>query len=464
MPLLRVRGFGWSRRRCYARVVASLRARLGLRGHTLPSPTRKQVLSTAAKRLASSLDSLLHPRSQTDRNSLLLHADIAFQGIVAGGAGAYLSVFAVRLGASAFLVGLLTALPALLTAAACIPAARYVARQKQLVPVVNRSRVAFRIVYLVIAIIPWLLPRYAAVAIVAVWSLVALPAAYANVSFAGVMAEAVPPERRAIAISTRYAIYSIVTAATLPITGRILETMPFPLNYQVVFALSFIAASLSIWVYAKIRIPDQVPARAEASVRHTPLQQVRQGLREVAGNPSFMAYLGAGTVYRLGLNMPAALFSIFWVKNLSLSDGNIALATTITNVFSVLGYFFWGYIAKRRGHAPVMVASTVGLGFYPLLTASAHSLTPILLASVLSGLFASGVNLAFFNVLLAVAPPDKRAAFVAWDSGTANIVAFIGPLLGTAATGMFGIRTALLISAVVRLVGGLMFLQLRIRE
>ena len=65
-------------------------------------------------------------------NIRLLYLEMALQGIVAAGATAYLSVFAVRLGASAFLVGLLNSLPALLLVLSAVPAGRYVAGQTNL--------------------------------------------------------------------------------------------------------------------------------------------------------------------------------------------------------------------------------------------------------------------------------------------------------------------------------------------
>jgi MFS family permease len=87
-----------------------------------------------------------------------------------------------------------------------------------------------------------------------------------------------------------------------------------------------------------------------------------------------------------------------------------------------------------------------------------------LVAAAAAGWFSAGINLAFFNVLLAVAPEDRRSSFVAMDALVANSIAFIGPLLGSVLTDLMGIRQALLLSGAFRLAGGVLFLVKRVRD
>ncbi len=405
----------------------------------------------------------VRPHTVADRNALLLHADIALQGIVAGGAAAYLSVFVVRLGASPLLVGLLSSLPSLVMALLALPAGRYVERQADLIRVVTRSRQAFRFSYLLIAIVPWVLPDVAAPAIVAIWAVAAAASAFANVSFTAAMAEAVPPRRRAGVISLRYAIHAVVTAATLPVTGRILDSLPFPLGYQVVFIFSFAAAMGSVWVYSKIALPAQ--AIRPRQRQRTPLRErLRQVPALVTEHRRFLDYVVSTGVFRIGINLPAALWSIYWVKNLQLADTSIALVSMVNNISAVLGYFYWGRMAKQRGHGPVLAISGIGLAAYPLITALSGSLPPILLAAAAGGWFSAGINLAFFNVLLAVSPDDRRSAFVSVDTMVAQTIAFAGPLIGAGLTDWIGIREALLVATAFRLAGGLLFVIRRVRD
>ena len=396
-------------------------------------------------------------------NIRLLYLEMALQGIVAAGATAYLSVFAVRLGASAFLVGLLNSLPALLLVLSAVPAGRYVAGQTNLKRVVVRSCVAFRASYLVIALVPWLFPTWAGAAIVLIWSLAAIPTNLVEVSVTAALAEAVPPARRAQIMSTRFAIHSVVAALTLPLVGRALDTLPFPVGYQIVFFGSFLAAMLGTWVFSRLRIPEQVVHRERQ--RHVPTRaRLRAGLAELQRHRAFALYLVSITVFRVGLAMPRPLWSLLWVNDLHLSDGDISLATTVVYAFSIIGYFLWGQVAARFGHGGVLVAATLGLGMYPLITSLAQGLPTILLASCFGGFFTSAYSLATLNVLLALAPPEQRANYVALNAVSLNVTALVGPMLGSGLTEWIGIRPALLIAAGGRFLGGLLFLLHPVRD
>ncbi|MHB0874728.1 MAG: MFS transporter [Anaerolineae bacterium] len=411
-------------------------------------------LSQAARRARRRVGLALHPTTQEDRNILFLYLDIACQGVVAGAASAYLSVFAVRLGASTVLVGLLSSLPALLLAIAAIPAGRFVTKQRRIVTVVVRYALIFNLAYLLIAGVP-LLGGFAAPAIVVIWSLAALVNSVANVAFVATLAEAVPPHRRANVISVRYALNACIGAVTLQITGRLLTWLPFPTGYQVIFLASFAAALLSAFAFSRIRLPDQVtPVVApRASLR----EQVEAARQTVRAEPAFFGYLSSATVFRLGMNLPSALYSVFWVNHLHLTDGTIATAVTLNYAFTVIGYYFWTRLSHRRGRAFVMAAACLGLSTYPLLTGLAQSATLVYVTSVIGGLTGAGVNLAFLDVLLATVPKVRRSTYVALDTGSANGVAFLGPLLGSLLDGALGIRPALYVAFAVRFLGASLF-------
>ncbi|MGB9880432.1 MAG: hypothetical protein ACPLRM_06690, partial [Anaerolineae bacterium] len=62
-------------------------------------------------------------------NYLNLYREVAWYGVLSGVSSTFTSIFALRLGASNFLIGLLTALPALMNILFQIPAAHLVERE-----------------------------------------------------------------------------------------------------------------------------------------------------------------------------------------------------------------------------------------------------------------------------------------------------------------------------------------------
>ena len=408
-------------------------------------------------RLLARLRSALRPRTQEERNVLCLVLEIAFQGVVAGAGGSYLSVFAARLGASTILIGLLASVPALLLTVLSIPVGQFVSRSRRLVPIVVWGGLAFQCAYLFIGLAPWLTPGFAAQTVVAVWSAAAVALAFASVAFTAVLAEATPPTRRANIITLRFAVHSLVAVVTLQVTARVLVWLPFPLNYQVLFIGTFLAAMASTLILSRVRLPEQRRV-VDATGPPTPLwRRLRMAVDALRSESAFSRYLTSSTVFRLGMALPGPLYSIYWVHHLHLSDDSIALAITLNYVFSLIGFYVWGRISRRWGRAFALAASCLGLSAYPLVTGLARSFTPIIFVSMIGGFFSAGMSVSFLDVLLATAPAGQRPSYVALDATVANATAFVGPLLGSALADGLGIRVALIIGFGVRLVGGSLF-------
>ena len=82
------------------------------------------------------------------------------RGITAG-VGSFLSVFMVRLGATDFQVGLLTAMPALTGMLLAMPVGEFLSRRTHIVPWFARSRFVVLICYLLTGLVPFFIPNRA---------------------------------------------------------------------------------------------------------------------------------------------------------------------------------------------------------------------------------------------------------------------------------------------------------------
>ena len=369
----------------------------------------------------------LHPGPSPNIRNLIFQTALA--GVVNGGIAAFLPVFLVRLGAGTVAVSLLTALPAVVTILLSLPSGAIVARQRRLVRSSAISYLLLRICYLLVALVAAAEPSLAAVLIVAIWGLSAVPSTIANTAWYSVLAEAVPPRRRPVVNGVRWALLGLVSALTVAAFGRLLDSLPFPLNYQIVFLISFVAGLLNVYFYSRLEIPDREPAVPETQ-RPALRTQVAELLRPLTEGGTFLTFCITTTVLRVGLFLPVGLYSVYWVNNLAATDTLIGLRTTIGNVALMLGYYFWGRQASARGHERVLVITALGLGFYPLLTGLADRPELLLPAALIWGIFASGIDVSLFEGLILVTPDDRRPRFVAVNTALANIVAFAAPIVG----------------------------------
>ena len=148
---------------------------------------------------------LSHPRSVEERNVRNVIVDGIGVGI-ASGIGTFLSVFLVRLGASSFQVGLLTAMPAMTGMLLAIAVSRFLERQRNIVPWYSRARFLVLFSYVLTGVIPFIFRDQAPNAIIAVWALATLPQTIVNVAFTVVMSQVAGPNRRYYLMSRRWSI------------------------------------------------------------------------------------------------------------------------------------------------------------------------------------------------------------------------------------------------------------------
>ena len=88
-------------------------------------------------------------------NFIHLYLDIGWFGILSGSAVNFLSVYATRLGATGFQIGLLSSMAAAVSLMLAIPAGRWLETQK-LNTAVFRASVWYRLGYLLWVPLPWL--------------------------------------------------------------------------------------------------------------------------------------------------------------------------------------------------------------------------------------------------------------------------------------------------------------------
>lgn len=276
-----------------------------------------------------------------------------------------------------------------------------------------------------------------------------------------VVAEMLPPARRARVNGTRWAILSVVTAVTVAVFGYILDRLPFPLSYQIVFGVSFIGGVIGMYFFGQIRIPDNVPVEIVRNAGISVRQQVRTYLQTM-NVPAFVRYEITASVLRFALNMPAALYSIYWIRTLNASDLWIGWQSTASKVALIAGYYVWSRVVVRRGYRLPLLICTVCMGFYPVLTSLVTQQTGLPLVALVQGFFITGIDLSFFDTLLAVSPAERRPSFIALNTLLASLVIFLAPIVGSALADWIDIRGVFYLSGGIHVVAALLFWKLQV--
>ena len=250
-----------------------------------------------------------------------------------------------RLGASNLMVGLLTSLPALINILFQIPAARLIERHRDRRRILLLSGLFMRLPVFLVALVPFS-RAWRADAVVYITALGTIPAAIGNVAFTAMLADVVAPRDRARVVSVRNALLSAVTMVTVLASGRALDILAFPINYQVIFTLAFLTSLLSLYYLGRVAMPRAEPLSGGGASHDRP--DLRQWLRTMLAQRDYVRFALGAFVYHWGLYLPLPLYTIYRVRELGISEGWIGALSTLESAITIVAYYVWGKIAARR--------------------------------------------------------------------------------------------------------------------
>jgi hypothetical protein len=309
------------------------------------------------------------------RNFINVQVDGIGVGL-ASAAAPFLPVLLTRLGASNFEVGLLTAMPAITGLLLALAIGRFLQRQRQIVPWYSRARFIYLMAYgmtgLAILIAP---PEYRVAAVLTIWAVATLPSIILNVCFSVVADAIAGPKGRYELMSRRWSVLGLTSALTVAIAGQLLERLPFPLNYQVVFIALSAGGLISLYFSSHIELPDAPPVAAPAAP--TARGQLGGLLAMLRDEPAFGAFVAKRFIFLSGIALAAPIFPLYYVRIANASDAHIGLIGTAQGLTLLIGYRLWTRLTQARGSRLVLLCTTLGLGVYPLLvslTTSRHEL------------------------------------------------------------------------------------------
>ena len=198
-------------------------------------------------------------REIAQRNVRTLYQEAVLFGLFNGIPAAFISVYALRLGAPNSAIGLLTALPALINALWLIPSARLIERRRHtLAPLLICCFLAGA-QYLVVVFIPALPAPAQTPVLLLIVALGAMPAGMYSVLINTVLADAIPPNERVRVIGNRNLFLSLSDAAVVFSGGWFLGLFVFPSNYRLAFLIVLALSLINLTVLRRLVLPH-VPA------------------------------------------------------------------------------------------------------------------------------------------------------------------------------------------------------------
>jgi MFS family permease len=415
-----------------------------------------------------------------------LYGDVAWFGILNGSTLAFTAIYAARLGANLHLLGLLSAAPALVNLVFALPAGRWLEKNAARSPVFW-SGFAARIFYAFFIPLPWIFGHnnFGQIwAILLITFVMNIPNTALVIGFNSMFGDVVPNDWRGYVAGVRNSLLAVVTILTTLVCGVVLVRAPFPLGYQIVFALGVIGGAMSsyhLWFLrpkkgllpvipeftgdiqlAGLEDAEAVSVVSSAAPRrrsafHRAIQNL--SLRTDVLSGSFGRILGLLFFFHLAQYLAIPLFSIYMVDTLHFTDQAISFGTAIYNVSLFIGSTQLAMLSSRLGNRKVIGYGILLISAYPVMMALSHGPTLYILANLMSGMAWAFIGGALFNYLLDMAPAHDRPAHMAWYNLAFNAAILVGSLGGPLIAGSVTIVVALFIFAFLRLLSGLAILR-----
>lgn len=344
--------------------------------------------------------------------------------------GAFLTGFALLLGASDFELGLLAALP-------------FVGQLFQFVGAYLEERLGerrrlcaltagiSRLLWAVMATLPFLvvlgparLPLF----------LFILTIAQALIGIAGNawtswMSDLVPPRQRGRYFGARNTITSITAMAGAWLAGRALDYYrgagAEPVGYALIFGVASVCALAGAMVLWR---------QPEPPLRRVGRIKVGELFSAPLRHRRFRAFSLTSAAWALAIGISAPFFNAYGIQNLKLSFATLAIFTIVTSAVALATQPLVGRLQDRYGDKVVLVGSTIGVVLLPWgwVLATPDFLLPLWVNAIGSGIFWPGITQGMMNLLMDRAPPEGRGAYVAAYGAITGLGTFTASLLGGA--------------------------------
>ncbi|HRI88147.1 MAG TPA: MFS transporter [Candidatus Hydrogenedentes bacterium] len=380
----------------------------------------------------------LHPKESLSQDDIALGmrmmlydaAFVTFMGVLT--TGAFLIGFALSLGASNVVVGVIAAAGPLAQILQ-LPSIVLIERYRKRKALALYAAAVSRATWFVIALVPWLVPReYWIPSFVALLLVHFATGNLANCAWNSWVRDLIPMPVFGTFFAKRMAIATFI-GAVLSVAGAVMvdawkQHYAAPLGaYTIVFVVAAFSAVISLFFIARMPEPE-MPAQSGTTIR--------QILKEPLRDAKFRAVLIFLGWWNFAVNFAAPFFAVYMFRKLEMSMVWVIGLSVLSQLVNVVFFRVWGRLADRYSNKSVLTVSgplfIVTFLMWPFATMpDPHFFTiPLLIAiHVLAGISTAGVTLCTSNLAFKCAPYGKATAYLAVNALISGVMATVAPII-----------------------------------
>lgn len=378
-----------------------------------------------------------------------------------------MACFAFALGASAFIIGLMAAIP-LLAQLAQLPAIGLVERVRQRRKITVIAVSTSRLIILLLALVPYLSDRSLQLALLLVAQLaITLLGSVSGCSLNSWLHQLLPRSSLGTLFARRLFWSTVLASSGVLVAGQLIQHWPFAESlhaYSVAFAAAGAAGFISSHYLSKVPEP-QMPPRAGPAL--PVLAIIRSPFRD-ANFRRLILFMGS---WNVAANMAAPFLAVYLLRQLGYQMGTVTALWIVSQVANALTLYLWGRISDRLSNKgilavalPVYFGCIIAFPFAALPEPHALTLPLLVLIHVLMGAAQGGIGLATGNLGLKLAPQGQGTAYLANVTLIGSLSGGVASVLGGALAGGFEAAKLTLVLQWTSLGGGGEFAVLRFQH
>ncbi|MBS4016153.1 MAG: MFS transporter [Candidatus Latescibacteria bacterium] len=340
--------------------------------------------------------------------------------------GMFLTGFALYLGATPFHIGLLAAIPALLTSFGFV-SAYLVNRLEHRKPLTIITSSTSRLLFFIPALL--LLFNYKPslshfLILIGIFNALLT---IADNSWLSWMSDLVPRESRGRFFGIRNTGMGLIGMIMSFSGARFLDYYKAQSQNNFGFGIIFLVASIAatIGTILLTQQPEIVKPRERTSLKKIVTAPFK--------DTNFRKFLKFVGFWNITSGIAGPFYIVFMLQNLKMSYSTVAIYSIIANSVILIFQPLWGKAIDRFKSKPVLFINFIFIGFLPLLWIfpTPLFLFPVWLDAFITGVFWPGVNLSVFNIVFSLSDnEEQKESYFAMYATLAGICGFISALLG----------------------------------
>ena len=357
---------------------------------------------------------------------------LATQAMITLTGGVFLVSFALMLGASNTIIGLLVALPPL-SQLIQIPAVYLVEKLRVRKAICVYASAISRSFWLIVILTPLLKKEFAIALLIIALLSHTIFSAISNCSWNSWLHDLLPKRKLGDFFSRRMS-YSMILAMSLSMSAGffidyVKSNMPWLAlySYSIVFLIGYIAGMIGIYFISNIPEPKMCSTKTD----------FKSLLREPFKDKNFKNLLAFSGSWAFAVNLASPFFAVYMLKMLGLSLSFVVVFVILSQITSLIFLRVWGKIADSYSNKSVLSVSSplfliciLAWTFTTMPEKHILSIPLLIIIHILMGISLAGVNLASRNIALKLSPKAKATSYLAAHSIINSISAGIAPIIG----------------------------------